>query len=57
MTGGKLSLYDSNGRLVKRQLANSPVIMLNTRNLSPGIYLLVMQKDNKRISRKVVLKK
>ena len=57
MTGGKLSLYDSKGRLVKRQLANSPAIMLNTRNLSPGIYLLVMQKDNKRISRKVVLKK
>ncbi len=55
MTGGKLSLYDSKGRLVRRQLANSSAIMLNTRNLSPGIYLLVIQRDNKRISRKVVL--
>ncbi len=57
MRGGILSLYDTRGRLIKQQRMNSSGIIWSARGLSPGIYLIAVQKKGKRMSRKVVIKK
>ena len=58
MTGGNLQLFDAGGKLVLQQM----IIQRNNQRVSAstlrsGVYTVVLQKGNKKISQRVVIKK
>ncbi len=57
-TGGTLQLFDAGGRMIKQQLLtqiNNQII--STGNLQNGVYTMLLQKGNKKLTRLVVIKK
>lgn len=56
--GGTLQLFDAGGKLVKQQLLtkiNTQII--STANLQNGVYIVLLQKGNKKMTQRVIIKK
>jgi len=56
MKGGTISLYNSEGKMILKENATGPREILNTQGILPGVYLLVLEHDGQRFTRKVILK-
>jgi len=56
MVGGTLSLYEPNGRLILKKKVARTTEVLEEEGLTTGIYLLVYDYKNQRISRKLIFK-
>ncbi len=50
-----LKIYNMNGQLVNEKLISTGQNQVSVQNLSPGIYLFVMQSENSKIQNKVVV--
>jgi hypothetical protein len=54
-----IKLYDTNGRLLKKMdnANNTGIIVLNSRGLKNGVYILMIENGEKKVFRKLVLTK
>ena len=56
MTGGTLRLYNSEGKIILDKNNTRSREILNVQGLTPGIYMLVLENQQQRLTRKVILR-
>jgi glucose/arabinose dehydrogenase len=52
---GTISVYNTQGRLVLQKKASKTRETINTKNLTAGVYIIVLQKGSKKIENKIII--